>query len=124
MPAPVAKSPAWTVNGYKKDAAEWISSVNKKNLFEGIPPPILKSVVVLSIAVDAGGQPTRVAVLRSNGYTELDRIAVQSVRLAAPLPHPSRFIMRSGGLEYTETWLFRDDGRFQIRTLALPQANE
>jgi protein TonB len=78
----------------------------------------------LQIAVDAGGQPTRVAVLRSNGYTELDRIAVQSVRRAAPLPHPSRFIMHGGGLEYTETWLFRDDGRFQIRTLAQPQANE
>lgn len=116
------RSSSWTVNGYKKDAALWISNVNSKHLFEGAPPPILKSVVVLSIAIDAEGQPTRVAVLRSNGYTELERAAVQSVQRAAPLPQPSRMIVHHGGLEYTETWLFRDDGRFQIRTLAQPQA--
>jgi periplasmic protein TonB len=121
-PAAAQKSLSWTVNGYKKDAALWISSVNKKNLFEGAPPPILKSIVVLSIAIDSEGQPTHVGVLRSNGYTDLEIVAVQSVHRAAPLPHPNRLIMHHGGVEYTETWLFRDDGRFQIRTLALPQA--
>jgi protein TonB len=120
-PASPASS-SWTVNGYKREAALWISSVNKKNLFEGVPPPILKSIVVLSIAVDAEGQPTQVRVLRSNGYADLEKIAMQSVHRAAPLPQPNRLIVRHGGVEYTETWLFRDDGRFQIRTLALPQA--
>jgi protein TonB len=129
--APVATAPepatppskAWTLNGYKKEAALWISNANQKSLFEGVPPPILKSVVVLSIVIDAEGQPTRVKVLRSNGYTDLEKIAVQSVHRAAPLPHPNRIIVRHGGVEYTETWLFRDDGRFQIRTLAQPQAD-
>jgi len=131
QPAPAAaesasapKSPSWTVNGYKKDAALWISSVNKKNLFEGVPPPVLKSIVVLSIAIDAEGQPTHVGILRSNGYTDLEKVAVQSVHRAAPLPQPNRLIVRRGGVEYTETWLFRDDGRFQIRTLAQPQASD
>lgn len=121
-PAP-PPSTAWTVNGYKKEAALWISNANRKNLFEGVPPPILKSVVVLSILIDADGQPRQVKVLRSNGYTDLEKIAVQSVHRAAPLPHPNRLIVRHGGVEYTETWLFRDDGRFQIRTLAEPQAD-
>jgi protein TonB len=129
--APVAAAPeaatppskAWTLNGYKKDAALWISNANRKNLFEGVPPPILKSVVVLLIVIDADGQPTQVKVLRSNGYTDLEKIAVQSVHRAAPLPHPNRLIVHHGGVEYTETWLFRDDGRFQIRTLAEPQAD-
>jgi protein TonB len=116
-------SKAWTLNGYKKDAALWISNVNRKSLFEGVPPPILKSVVVLLISIDADGQPRQVKVLRSNGYTDLEKIAVQSVHRAAPLPHPNRLIVRRGGVEYTETWLFRDDGRFQIRTLAEPQAD-
>jgi periplasmic protein TonB len=120
--ASAQKSHSWTVNGYKKDAALWISSVNQKHLYEGAPPAMLKSVVVLAIAVDTGGNPLRVAVLRSNGYTELEKAAVQSVERAAPLPQPSRLIVRHGSLEYTETWLFRDDGRFQIRTLAQPQA--
>jgi periplasmic protein TonB len=125
-PAAAPASPAsssWTVNGYKREAALWISSVNKKNLFEGVPPPILKSIVVLSIVVDAEGQPTQVRVLRSNGYADLEKIAMQSVHRAAPLPLPNRLIVRHGGVEYTETWLFRDDGRFQIRTLAQPQAS-
>jgi protein TonB len=116
-------SKAWTLNGYKKEAALWISEANRKNLFEGVPPPILKSVVVLSILIDAEGQPRQVKVLRSNGYTDLEKIAVQSVHRAAPLPHPNRMIVRHGAVEYTETWLFRDDGRFQIRTLAQPQAS-
>jgi protein TonB len=122
-PATAQKSQSWTVNGYKKDAALWISSVNKKNLFEGVPPPILKSIVVLSIAIDSEGQPTHVSVLRSNGYTDLEKAAMQSVHRAAPLPHPNRLIVHHGGIEYTETWLFRDDGRFQIRTLAEPQSS-
>ena len=122
-PDSAQNSHALTVNGYKKDAALWIASVNRQILFQGVPPPVLKSVVVLSIVIDALGQPTHVAVMRSNGYTELEKIAVQSVYRSAPLPHPNRLITRHGVLEYTETWLFRDDGRFQIRTLAQPQAS-
>ncbi len=122
-PAAAQKSLSWTVNGYKKDAALWISGVNKKSLFEGVPPPVLKSIVVLSISVDSEGRPTHVGILRSNGYTDLEKVAVQSVHRAAPLPQPNRLIMHHGGLEYTETWLFRDDGRFQIRSLAEPQAS-
>jgi protein TonB len=121
-PAPpveaVPKSSSWTVDGYKKDAAHSIYEANRKYLYDGAPPPILKSVVVLSITIDPDGQPTRVSVLRSNGYSDLDKLAMQSVKRAAPLPHPSRMILRRGGLEYTETWLFREDGRFQIRSLA------
>jgi protein TonB len=121
VPLEAPKSSSWTVDGYKKDAALWIYGANAKGLYEGAPPPILKSVVVLSISVDSRGHPTRVTVLRSNGFTELDKLAVQSVKRADPLPPPSRMIMRGGGLEFTETWLFRDDGRFQLRTLAATQ---
>jgi protein TonB len=32
-------------------------------------------------------------------------------------------VLRSGRVEVAETWLFRDDGRFQIRSLAEPQAS-
>jgi protein TonB len=120
-PAPL-KSAATTVDGYKLDAAREIHRANPQYLFEGVPPPFLKSVVVLSITVDAKGQPQKVELFRSNGYTELDELAMRSVRNASPLPYPNGVLTNAGTLQFTESWLFRDDGRFQIRTLAQAQA--
>jgi protein TonB len=120
-PAPL-KSSANTVDGYKRDVAMEIHRANAQHLFEGVPPPFLKSVVVLSITVDAKGQPQKVELFRSNGYTELDELAMRSVRNASPLPYPNGVLTNAGTLQFTESWLFRDDGRFQIRTLAQAQA--
>jgi protein TonB len=119
--APV-QSVALTVDGYKRDVARAIYRNNPENLFDGAPPPTLRAVVVLSIHIDPAGRPLRLAVLRSNGYRELEEIALASVRRAAPLPMPNRLIARNGEAEFVETWLFRDDGRFQIRSLAEAQA--
>lgn len=106
---------------YKQDVACHLSARNAQWLYGGRPPPMLKSVIVLSIHVDARGEPRRVAVLRSNGLRDLEQRARQSVRDASPLPLPERGLLRNGTAELTETWLFRDDGRFQLRSLALAQ---
>jgi len=131
LPAPAAAAPAApivpessarTMDAYKQEVARWIYRSSAERLFDGAPPPMLKSVVVLTVAIDAQGHPKRVAVLRSNGYGALNQLAMQSVRRAAPLPRPRRSLMRGGVAEFSETWLFRDDGRFQIRSLAQVQA--
>jgi len=122
-PAPAPAATVWTLEGYKHEVARQIYRTSAQNLYEGPPPSQLKSVVVLTIAIDADGHPRRVAVLRSNGYGKLNQLAMQSVQRAAPLPRPSRLFMRNGVAEFSETWLFQDDGRFQIRSLALAQAN-
>ena len=115
--------PALTLNGYKRQVAQSIYRQNSERLFEGAPPPMLKSVIVLTIGVSPEGHPVRVSVMRSNGYRELERVAMDSVRRSAPLPAPSRFVLaKNGTAEFVETWLFRDDGRFQIRSLAEAQA--
>jgi protein TonB len=44
------------------------------------------------------------------------------VRAAAPFPAPPTSLLRRGTLEIAETWLFRDDGKFQVRSLAEVQA--
>jgi protein TonB len=98
-PAVAPSSGGRTVEEYKQDVARWIYQSSAGDLFDGAPPAMLKSVVVLEIAVDANGLVRRAGVRRSNGYNEL-----------------------GGVLEFNETWLFRDDGRFQIRSIALPQA--
>jgi protein TonB len=53
---------------------------------------------------------------------ELAAVATRSVRAVGPLPAPPPEFLRRGELQLVETWLFRDDGRFQVRTLAEPQA--
>jgi protein TonB len=113
--------PSVTLDGYKRLAARKIVAVHPAS-FEGDLPPMLKSVVVLDITVDRDGKVVRASVRRSNGYKDLEQTALESVRKAAPLPAPSVAVHRGATtVSYVETWLFRADGRFQIRSLAEPQ---
>jgi len=113
--------PAVTLDGYKRQAARKIVAAHPAS-FEGDLPPMLKSVVVLDITVDRDGKVVRASVRRSNGYKDLEQTALESVRKAAPLPAPSVAVHRGATtVSYVETWLFRADGRFQIRSLAEPQ---
>jgi periplasmic protein TonB len=118
QPQVPAESVAFTIDGYKRDVAQHIYRRCPELLFDGPPPPTLRSVVVLALNIDDTGKPNAVGLLRSNGFTELERVAISSVRRASPLPPPPRLIARSGHVEFVETWLFRSDGKFQIRSLA------
>lgn len=120
---PPRESKARTIDGYKRDAARRVYFRNTPYLFDGAPPPVLKSVVVLSIRIDSRGVPIHVTVMRSNGFRDLEQRAIKSVHDAAPLPIPHVAIVKRGSVEYVETWLFRNDGRFQIRSLAEAQAS-
>jgi protein TonB len=119
---PPLQSVASSVDGYKREVARAIYRNNPESLFDGAPPPLLRAVVVLSLSIDPNGHLSRVNVIRSNGYRDLEEIAVRSVRRTATLPMPSRVVAPKGTAEFVETWLFRDDGRFQIRSLAEVQA--
>ena len=120
---PPRESEARTLDGYKRDAARRIYFRSIGKLYDGLPPPLLKSIVVLSIEIDAQGAVKQVKLIRSNGYRDLEQRAMQSVRDAGPLPIPRESLLKRGRLEYYETWLFRNDDRFQIRSLAEPQAD-
>ncbi len=120
-PAAPESIKAWTLDSYKLEVARWITRTSAEHLYEGAPPPTLKSVVVLNISVNPEGHLLRVSVLRSNGFKALEQRALQSVTAAVPLPKPGLVVSRRGVAEFTETWLFREDGRFQLRSLALPQ---
>ena len=118
---PRASAPV-TLDLYKHDIACRIHARNGEQIYQGAPPPVLRSVVVLTVRIDATGRPVQITVRRSNGIRNLERRAIQSVRLASPLPVPSAAMLKRGSTDITETWLFRDDGRFQVRTLAMVQA--
>src|SRR6478736_2002393 len=77
---PAGRSFSLTMNGYKRDVAKQVYRANPDQLFEGAPPPMLKSIVVLTIRIDSQGLPERIGVLRSNGYKDLEQRAMKSLR--------------------------------------------
>jgi protein TonB len=114
--------PPRTEADWRRAVAHHIHSVNAAKVFEGRPPYPLKAVVVLELTVAADGRLQRLSVLRTPAHArELGDEAIRTVRAAAPLPAPPRALLGTGNVRFTETWLFREDDRFQLRTLALEQ---
>lgn len=116
-PPDVVVAPARLLDDYKRRLAVRIVASNPKVFHEQLPH-LMKSIVVLHIRVDSHGRPLRVAVFRSNGYHALERRAVASVIMAMPLPAPPAALLDDErSLSFLETFLFRDDGLFQVRSL-------
>ncbi len=114
-------SSAHTTDDYKRDLALRISQVNAQKVYAGRPQALLRSVVVLRYAVDGRGNLVRSEIMRSNHDRETESIALASLRSSAPFPKPAAHLLRRGQMEISETWLFNNDGRFQLRTIAHPQ---
>ena len=86
------------------------------------PQALLRAVVVLRVKLNEQGQ-WAAEVFRDNpDQPEMTRAALESV---AKLPVPvgltpkARQMLQSDGL--VEAWLFQNDGRFALKTLAKPQ---
>jgi hypothetical protein len=86
------------------------------------PQPLLRAVVVLRIRLNEQNQ-WQAEVFRDNpDQPEMTRAALDSVaKLPAPVGLSPRAVdlLRSDGL--IEAWLFQNDGRFALKTLAKPQ---
>ena len=95
-----------------------IHRLASSQVYEGRPPALLRSVIVASLLVDGSGNLAGVRILRDNGDAETVAAVHESMRRAAPFPRPPRALLRSGRVEFSETWLVRDDAKFQLRTLA------
>jgi len=121
--APASQSRAVTVDAYKREVAEMLISANSDQVFLGRPPAILYGVVVLQYSVDRSGQPAEVKLLRVPSHApELGKQAVLAFQRAAPFNRPSSNLTNGQqNLVLTESLLFRNDGKFQVRTLAQPQ---
>lgn len=116
-----ATSTSKTPKEYKHDLALRISQVNSTKVYPGNPQPLLRAVIVLKFAVDGRGRLMRSDIVRTNHDSEAEATAMASLRNTAPFPKPAASLLRNGRIEVTETWLFNNDGRFQIRSVAQPQ---
>jgi periplasmic protein TonB len=117
---PKADAARTPLDRYKRAVAQQILRANAPSTYDGVPPHLLRAVIVLQITVDGKGTLTGIRTLRSRS-DEHASAATKSVRAAGLLPAPPRELLRGGQLEFAETWLFRDDGKFQVRSVAEAQ---
>jgi protein TonB len=119
-PAPQPQRPQLaplTIDAYKKLVAERIAQ-SSPDIFAEPLPDMFKSIVVLDITIDREGRLAKVSVRRSNGFKALENKAMDSVKRAAPFVAPASAVRgRDGSVNFLETFLFRNDGRFRIRSL-------
>jgi TonB family protein len=109
--------PPLTIEGYKKEFARKVAATSSEMYTEPVPE-MLKSIVVVEVTIDRSGNLAHVAIRRSNGYKALENRAMDSVRRAAPFSAPAPTVRGHGGnVSFLETFLFRDDGYFRIRSL-------
>jgi len=102
---------------YKRRVAHRIVQSNR-DTYAAPMPEVLKSIVVLEITVDQAGRATAVSVYRSNGYSHLEKRALASVTKAAPFAPPAPGLLQGySSVSFLETFLFRDDDYFQVRSL-------
>jgi len=115
--APAPLIPPLTLDAYKKSVAERVARASP-DIFTEPLPEMFKSIVVLDITIDREGRLEQVTVRRSNGYKALENRAIESMKRAAPFSAPAITVRgRDGSVRYLETFLFRNDGRFRIRSL-------
>ena len=116
-PPPAPPAAQRTLDEYKRVVAKRITDASRDTYSEPVPG-MLKSIVVLEITLDKAGAPLEVAVYRTNGYEELSARAIASVVDAAPFAAPEAALLRDdGSISFLETFLFRDDDSFQLRSL-------
>lgn len=119
--APDAATGYPSVERYKEALARHILLHNAGYSFSGPLPMILPSVVVLRMSVNRQGQLTCLAVQRSRN-AQASQLALAAVQRSLVLPRPRNLIgPGEHALAFSETFLFNDDFRFQLRSLAAPQ---
>ena len=117
VPAPAGPAAARTIPEYKRLVAQRIASASAETFADPLPD-VLKSIVVLDIRIGRDGAAQQVSVRRSNGFRQLEKRAESNVRKAAPFSAPAAEVLRgASSVQFLETFLFRDDGRFQILSL-------
>lgn len=122
LPPPAAVNSA-TLDQYREAIARRIAERNPSYLARRAPQAMLRSLVVVAFTVNRNGEVVRSSIYRTNGDDEAEATALATLRRASPLPAPpAKLLNRLGQVEIMEDWLFNDDGMFQLRELAAPQA--
>lgn len=123
-PVPVLYSSATNLEDYRLELARHMTRLHADQISVGRPQNMLRAVIVVKFSVTPDGALRQAEILRSNHDPEAERLALNCLRSSAPFPRPRNVLLRNDGVDLYETWLFNDDGRYQLRSLALPQSSE
>ncbi len=85
------------------------------------PQPLLRAVVVLRVRLDDRGRWAAEVMRENDEQPELTRKALASVAHLATADVPATAAEQLHREGFVEVWLFQNDGRFALKTLALPQ---
>lgn len=116
-------STADSIDEYKRELGRRIQQVNSTKVYVVQPQALLRSVIVVRFVIDADGGLVRSEIMRTNHDKQTEATAIASLRNTAPFPKPPPALLSGGKLEMSESWLFNNDGKFQVRSLALQQIN-
>ncbi|PHV35955.1 hypothetical protein [Janthinobacterium sp. BJB304] len=119
---PAAIQLAASIDAYKALVAQQIMAANAEYTFSGRLPPMLPAIVVLDLSVGPDGELKSVHVHRSRD-NEASAAALAAVRRVQVFFPPAAHLMRRHArtFDFSETFLFNDQYRFQLRTLSGPQ---
>ncbi len=119
QPAAAVQAPARTWDEYKVRVARRVMHTSAGETFSGPIPDRLQSIPVIQVELNRDGSVRNVTVLRVPKFSpQTLQMAMNAVRRAGPfepvghLPRPWQF---------SETFLYNDDLKFQIRSLAEQQ---
>ena len=113
---------AESVDQVRRGFAQMVYEDSRADINLEAPQPLLRAVVVLRVRLDDHDH-WRAEVMRENDVEPgLTRKALASVEhLATSLPVSAGMSEQLHREGFVEVWLFQNDGRFALKTLALPQ---
>ena len=106
----------------RRGFAQRIYEDSRADINMDAPQPMLRAVVVLRVRLNALGHWAAEVMRENDVEPELTRKALASVErlgMAAEASTPLAEQLHREG--FVEVWLFQNDGRFALKTLALPQ---
>ena len=113
---------AESLDGVRRGFAQMVYEDAGPDINRGAPQPLLRAVVVLRVRLNELGRWTAEVIRENDEQPELTRKALASVahleKSLAMSAAAAEQVRREG---FMEVWLFQNDGRFALKTLALPQ---
>ena len=120
--ASVAGARAESLEKVRHDFAQMVYEDAGPDINRDRPQPLLRAVVVLRVKLNELGHWTGEVIRDNDEQPELTRKALASVaHLARTLEVSSTAAEQLHREGFLEVWLFQNDGRFALKTLALPQ---